>query len=226
MDITKIPQYELLEHHYVRELESEGYLMRHKKTGARVFILENDDNNKVFNIAFRTVPTDSTGVAHIIEHTVLCGSDRYPVKDPFVELAKGSLNTFLNAMTYSDKTMYPLASTNDKDFFNLMSVYMDGVFHPNITKERKIFEQEGWHYEMDSPDGELTYNGVVYNEMKGAFSSADEILGRQVKAALYPDTTYAYESGGDPEFITDLTYESYLDFYHTYYHPSNTYIYQ
>ena len=225
MDITKIPQYELLEHHYVRELESEGYLMRHKKTGARVFILENDDNNKVFNIAFRTVPTDSTGVAHIIEHTVLCGSDRYPVKDPFVELAKGSLNTFLNAMTYSDKTMYPLASTNDKDFFNLMSVYMDGVFHPNITKERKIFEQEGWHYEMDSPDGELTYNGVVYNEMKGAFSSADEILGRQVKAALYPDTTYAYESGGDPEFITDLTYESYLEFYHTYYHPSNSYIY-
>ena len=154
---------------------------------------------------------------------MLCGSDRYPVKDPFVELAKGSLNTFLNAMTYSDKTMYPLASTNDKDFFNLMSVYMDGVFHPNITKERKIFEQEGWHYEMDSPDGELTYNGVVYNEMKGAFSSADEILGRQVKAALYPDTTYAYESGGDPEFITDLTYESYLEFYHTYYHPSNSY---
>ncbi len=225
MDLTKVPQYELIEHHYVKELESEGYLMRHKKTGARIFVLENDDNNKVFNIAFRTVPTDSTGVAHIIEHTVLCGSDKYPVKDPFVELAKGSLNTFLNAMTYSDKTMFPLASTNDKDFFNLMSVYMDGVFHPNITKEQKIFEQEGWHYEMESPDGELTYNGVVYNEMKGAFSSADEVLGRHVQEALYPDTTYAFESGGDPDCIPDLTYEDYLAFYRKYYHPSNSYIY-
>ena len=225
MDITKIPQYELLEHHYVRELESEGYLMRHKKTGARVFILENDDNNKVFNIAFRTVPTDSTGVAHIIEHTVLCGSDRYPVKDPFVELAKGSLNTFLNAMTYSDKTMYPLASTNDKDFFNLMSVYMDGVFHPNITKERKIFEQEGWHYEMDSPDGELTYNGVVYNEMKGAFSSPDDVVEREIMNSLYPDITYGLESGGDPDVIPELTYEDFLSFHKKFYHPSNSYIY-
>lgn len=225
MDITKIPQYELIEHHYVKELESEGYLMCHKKTGARVFVLENDDSNKVFNIAFRTVPKDSTGVAHIIEHTVLCGSDKYPVKDPFVELAKGSLNTFLNAMTYADKTMYPLASTNDKDFFNLMSVYMDAVFHPNITKERKIFEQEGWHYEMESDDRPLTYNGVVYNEMKGAFSSADEVLARHVQAALYPDTTYAFVSGGDPEHIPELTYEQYLAFYHKYYHPSNSYIY-
>ena len=216
MDITKIPQYELLEHHYVRELESEGYLMRHKKTGARVFILENDDNNKVFNIAFRTVPTDSTGVAHIIEHTVLCGSDRYPVKDPFVELAKGSLNTFLNAMTYSDKTMYPLASTNDKDFFNLMSVYMDGVFHPNITKERKIFEQEGWHYELTGKDDELKINGVVYNEMKGAYSSPDEVLSSQIYRSLFPDNTYSKDSGGNPEYIPKLTYEAYLDFYHKY----------
>lgn len=225
MDLTKLPQYELLEHHYVKELESDGYLMRHKKTGARVFVLENDDNNKVFNIVFRTVPTDSTGVAHIIEHTVLCGSDKYPVKDPFVELAKGSLNTFLNAMTDHDRTMYPLASTNDKDFFNLMSVYLDGVFHPNITKERKIFEQEGWHYELDEPNGALTYNGVVYNEMKGAFSNADEVLGRHVMQALYPDTTYAFESGGDPADIPNLTYEDYLSFYHKYYHPSNSYIY-
>ena len=143
MDITKIPQYELLEHHYVRELESEGYLMRHKKTGARVFVLENDDNNKVFNIAFRTVPTDSTGVAHIIEHTVLCGSDRYPVKDPFVELAKGSLNTFLNAITWPDKTMYPIASRNDKDFHNLMDVYLDAVFYPDCLKNPQILMQEG-----------------------------------------------------------------------------------
>ena len=166
MDITKIPQYELLEHHYVRELESEGYLMRHKKTGARVFVLENDDNNKVFNIAFRTVPTDSTGVAHIIEHTVLCGSDRYPVKDPFVELVKGSLNTFLNAITYPEKTIYPVASCNDTDFQNLMSVYMDAVFHPNIYKHQEIFKQEGWHYELESEDAPITINGVVYNEMK------------------------------------------------------------
>lgn len=225
MDLTKVPQYELVEHHYVEEMASDGYLLRHKRTGARVFLLENTDSNKVFNIAFRTVPGDSTGVAHIIEHTVLCGSQKYPVKDPFVELAKGSLNTFLNAMTYPDKTVYPVASTNDRDFANLMSVYMDAVFCPNILKDRRIFEQEGWHYELDSPDGELTYNGVVYNEMKGAFSSADEVLSRQIQQALYPDTTYAYVSGGDPECIPDLTYEDYLAFYRKYYHPSNSYIY-
>lgn len=225
MDLNRTPQYELVEKRTMKELASEGYLLRHKKTGARVFLLENSDANKVFNIAFRTTPTDSTGVAHIIEHTVLCGSEKYPAKDPFVELAKGSLNTFLNAMTYSDKTMYPLASTNDKDFRNLMSVYMDAVFHPNILKERKIFEQEGWHYELEDAEGELIYNGVVYNEMKGAFSSADEVLARNIQKHLFPDNTYTHESGGDPEFIPDLTYEAYLDFYHKYYHPSNSYLY-
>ena len=225
MDITKIPQYELLEHHYVRELESEGYLMRHKKTGARVFILENDDNNKVFNIAFRTPPKDSTGVAHILEHSVLCGSKEFPLKDPFVELVKGSLNTFLNAMTYPDKTCYPVASCNDQDFQNLMHVYLDAVFYPDIYKREEIFRQEGWNYHLEQPEGPLKYNGVVYNEMKGAFSSPDEVLEREIMNHLFPDTTYGCESGGDPKNIPDLSYENFLNFHRTYYHPSNSYIY-
>ena len=225
MDIKHLPQYEQVDSHWMKELDSQGTLLRHKKSGARIFLIENKDNNKVFNIAFRTPPSDSTGVPHIIEHTVLCGSEKYPAHDPFVELVKGSMNTFLNAMTYPDKTMYPVASTNDKDFLNLMSVYMDSVFHPNITKTEMIFRQEGWHYELESEDAELTYNGVVYNEMKGAFSNADDVLMRYTKQALYPDTAYAFESGGDPECIPDLTYEAYLAFYHRYYHPSNSYIY-
>ncbi|MBQ8638820.1 MAG: insulinase family protein [Lachnospiraceae bacterium] len=225
MDLKNLPQYERIEQHRIKELGCDGCLLRHKKSGARVFLIANDDNNKVFNIAFRTVPTDSTGVPHIIEHTVLCGSDKYPARDPFVELVKGSMNTFLNAMTYPDKTMYPVASTNDKDFFNLMSVYMDSVFHPNITKTDKIFQQEGWHYELTEPDGELTCNGVVFNEMKGAFSSADDVLERYTMNALYPDTTYAFVSGGDPDCIPTLTYEEYLAFYRRFYHPSNSYIY-
>lgn len=225
MDLKGLPQYEVIEQHRIKEIDSEGCLLRHKKTGARVFLISNDDNNKVFNIAFRTVPADSTGVPHIIEHTVLCGSEKYPAKDPFVELVKGSMNTFLNAMTYPDKTMYPVASTNDKDFSNLMSVYMDSVFHPNITKTEMIFRQEGWHYELTAPDGELTCNGVVYNEMKGAFSSADDVLNRYTQSELFPDTTYAFCSGGDPECIPTLTYEDYLAFYRRYYHPSNSYIY-
>ena len=188
-------------------------------------MIANDDDNKVFYVGFRTPPEDSTGVPHIIEHTVLCGSDKYPVKDPFVELVKGSLNTFLNAMTYPEKTIYPVASCNDKDFQNLMSVYMDAVFHPNIYKYQEIFKQEGWHYELEDEDSPITINGVVYNEMKGAFSSADDVLQRQILNSLFPDTSYRNESGGDPDFIPDLTYEAYLDFHRRYYHPCNSYIY-
>ena len=162
--IEDVTAYEIIEKREIRDIHSMSYLLRHKKTGARIALLENDDDNKVFCIGFRTPPTDSTGVPHIIEHTVLCGSKEFPVKDPFVELVKGSLNTFLNAMTYSDKTVYPVASCNDKDFQNLCHVYMDAVFYPNIYKEEKIFRQEGWHYEMESPEDELTINGVVYNE--------------------------------------------------------------
>lgn len=224
MDFSALIQYEVIEQHWMDEIGAEGCLLRHKKTGARLFLIPNDDSNKVFNIVFRTPPSDSTGVPHIIEHTVLCGSDRYPVKDPFSELVKGSLNTFLNAMTYPDKTMYPVASTNDKDFSNLMSVYMDAVFHPSILKSDKSFRQEGWHYELDE-EGNLICNGVVYNEMKGAFSSADDVLNRYTQEALYPDTAYAYVSGGAPEYIPSLTYEDYLAFYKRYYHPSNSYIY-
>ncbi len=217
--------YEIIKEENIADIDSKGILLKHKKTGAHVALLINDDNNKVFNIAFRTPPKNSTGVAHIIEHTVLCGSQKYPLKDPFVELAKGSLNTFLNAMTYPDKTMYPVASCNDKDFSNLMEVYLDAVFFPNIYKNDKIFKQEGWHYQMESADDPLQYNGVVYNEMKGAFSTADSVLERMVFSALFPDTPYGVESGGDPENIPDLTYEEFLDFHRAYYHPSNSYIY-
>ncbi len=225
MQISNLPQYALIEKRDLKEIDSVGYVMRHKKTGARVFVLENGDDNKVFNIAFRTPPSDSTGVPHILEHSVLCGSDKYPVKDPFVELVKGSLNTFLNAMTYPDKTMYPVASCNEKDFQNLMSVYMDAVFHPNIYKNEKIFLQEGWHYELESKESDLTYNGVVYNEMKGAFSSPDSVLERYIQKVLFPHTAYANESGGDPICIPDLTYEAFLQFHKKYYHPSNSYVY-
>ncbi len=223
--IKALNTYEIIEAREIKDLNSYGYLLRHKKTGARVTLLSNDDNNKVFYIGFRTPPADSTGVAHIIEHTVLCGSKNFPAKDPFNELAKGSLNTFLNAMTYPDKTVYPVASCNDKDFQNLMHVYLDAVFHPNIYKEEKIFQQEGWHYELENAEDELTMNGVVYNEMKGVFSSPDDVLDREVLNSLFPDTAYGTESGGDPDVIPDLTYEAYLDFHRKYYHPSNSYIY-
>ena len=170
-------------------------------------------------------PSDSTGVPHIMEHSVLCGSEHFPAKDPFVELVKGSLNTFLNAMTYPDKTVYPVASCNDADFQNLMHVYMDAVLHPNIYDHDEIFRQEGWSYRLEEKDGKLSYNGVVYNEMKGAFSSADSVLDRVVLNTLFPDTCYANESGGDPDVIPQLTYEQFLDFHRKYYHPSNSYIY-
>ena len=225
MRIEDVAAYRVVEKRKINDLNSMSYLLEHKKTGARVALISNDDNNKVFYIGFRTPPTDSTGVPHIIEHSVLCGSREFPVKDPFVELVKGSLNTFLNAMTYSDKTVYPVASCNDKDFQNLMHVYLDAVFYPNIYKEEKIFQQEGWHYEMESVEDPLTLNGVVYNEMKGAFSSPDDVHDREVLNSLYPDTAYGVESGGDPKAIPDLSYEEFLDFHGRYYHPSNSYIY-
>lgn len=223
---THIPeQYTLLNQVYIEELESQAFLLKHNKSGARLAVLSNEDNNKVFHVAFRTPPKDSTGVAHILEHSVLCGSEEFPVKDPFVELVKGSLNTFLNAMTYSDKTVYPIASCNDADFQNLMHVYLDAVFKPNIYKHKEIFLQEGWHYEMENAEAPLTYNGVVYNEMKGAFSAPEQVLFRKISQTLYPDTTYGVESGGDPVNIPDLTYEDFLDFHRRYYHPSNAWIY-
>ncbi len=223
--VKDLDAYRFLRQKEVKELNSVAYFLEHKKTGARVFLLSNDDENKVFSIGFRTPPSDSTGVPHILEHSVLCGSKKFPVKDPFVELVKGSMNTFLNAMTYPDKTVYPVASTNDKDFQNLMNVYLDAVLNPNIYKEPKIFMQEGWHYELEEEDGELTYNGVVYNEMKGAFSSPESVLERHTQKVLFPDTCYGYESGGDPKDVPKLTYEAFLDFHRTYYHPSNSYIY-
>ena len=225
MQLEQLKAYTVIEKREIRDLNSVSYLLKHNKTGARVALLSNDDDNKVFYIGFRTPPKDSTGVAHIIEHTVLCGSDKFPVKDPFIELAKGSLNTFLNAMTYPDKTVYPVASCNDRDFQNLMDVYLDAVFHPNIYHEEKIFKQEGWHYEMEDAEDELTINGVVYNEMKGAYSSPDDVLWREIMNSLYPHTAYAVESGGDPDVIPELTYEDFLAFHQRYYHPSNSYIY-
>lgn len=225
MTIHDLAEYEILDEHRVEDVQSDGFILRHKKSGARIAILSNNDDNKVFYIGFRTPPEDETGVPHIIEHTTLCGSKKFPVKDPFIELAKGSLNTFLNAMTYLDKTVYPVASCNDQDFKNLMDVYLDAVFNPNITKYEEIFKQEGWHYELTGKDDELKINGVVYNEMKGAYSSPDEVLSSQIYRSLFPDNNYSKDSGGNPEYIPKLTYEAYLDFYHKYYHPSNSYIY-
>ena len=223
--IDALGAYEIVEQRKITDLNSDGYILKHKKTGAHVVLLLNDDENKVFYIGFRTPPTNSTGVAHILEHSVLCGSKHFPVKDPFVELVKGSLNTFLNAMTYPDKTVYPVASCNDKDFKNLVHVYLDAVLYPNIYQEENIFRQEGWHYEMDSIDDDLSINGVVYNEMKGAFSSPDDVVEREIMNSLYPDVTYGMESGGDPDVIPELTYEEFLDFHRKYYHPSNSYVY-
>lgn len=227
MDLSNkiLDKYEVLQHQYLEDTGCDSLLLRHIKTGARVALLPSEDDNKVFYVAFRTPPEDSTGVAHIIEHTVLCGSRDFPVKDPFIELVKGSLNTFLNAMTYPDKTVYPVASCNDTDFKNLMHVYLDAVFYPNIYKEQNIFRQEGWHYEAEDAQSPITVNGVVYNEMKGALSSPDDVISRSIYGALYPHTPYAVESGGDPVYIPDLTYENYLNFHRRYYHPSNSYIY-
>lgn len=217
--------YTLEERTHLKELNATGYIIRHNKTKARVVVISNEDDNKVFTIGFRTPPKDNTGVPHIMEHSVLCGSKEFPAKDPFIELVKGSLNTFLNAMTYPDKTVYPVASCNDKDFHNLMHVYLDAVFYPNIYERPQIMMQEGWHYEAETMDAPIQYNGVVYNEMKGAFSSADEQLSRLIKVSLLKGTPYEFESGGDPKYIPDLTQEDFLEFHRTYYHPSNSYIY-
>ena len=217
--------FRLIRSEEIAEADGHGHTFVHEKTGARLFFLETEDDNKVFSISFRTPPVDDTGVAHIVEHSVLCGSRKYPLKEPFVELVKGSLNTFLNAMTFPDKTMYPVASRNNRDFQNLMDVYLDAVFYPAMRENPQILMQEGWHYEMDDADAPLRYSGVVYNEMKGALSAPDDLLGSRIMAALYPDTTYGYESGGDPEAIPTLTQEMFLDFHARYYHPSNSYIY-
>lgn len=210
---------------FVDEIDSYARTFIHEKTGAQCLYISAEDDNKVFSISFRTPSTDSTGVPHILEHSVLCGSKKYPVKEPFVELAKGSLNTFLNAMTYPDKTMYPIASTNAKDFMNLMDVYLDAVFYPNIYGNPYTFQQEGWHYHIENADDPIIYNGVVYNEMNGAFSNPDEVLQNKIFESLYPESCYRFESGGDPDVIPDLTYEEFLAFHKKYYHPSNSYIY-
>ncbi|MBQ9767361.1 MAG: insulinase family protein [Lachnospiraceae bacterium] len=223
--IKDLVAYEIVSTESLPDISGFGIVLRHKKSGARVAVISNEDNNKVFSIGFRTPPEDSTGVAHILEHSVLCGSERFPVKEPFVELVKGSLNTFLNAMTYPDKTIYPVASCNEKDFANLMEVYMDAVFFPDIYKHKEIFLQEGWHYELEDVKSELVYNGVVYSEMKGAFSSPDQILYAETQQTLFPDTAYGVESGGDPDVIPQLTYEQFLEFHKRYYHPVNSYIY-
>lgn len=225
MKIENIPAYEQILAQEIPDIHAKGSLWKHKKSGARVMVLETEDENKVFNIAFRTPPANSTGVAHILEHSVLCGSKEFPLKDPFVELVKGSLNTFLNAMTYPDKTMYPVASCNDADFKNLMHVYLDAVFFPNIYQKEEIFRQEGWHYELENAEAPLKLNGVVYNEMKGAFSSPEEVLDREVFNSLFPDTPYGVESGGDPNVIPELSYSEFLEFHKRYYHPVNSYIY-
>jgi Zn-dependent M16 (insulinase) family peptidase len=209
----------------IQEMNSTALEFIHEKSGARLLYLQNEDDNKVFSISFRTPPPDSTGVPHIMEHSVLCGSRKFLVKEPFIELAKGSLNTFLNAMTYPDKTMYPVASRNDKDFINLMDVYMDAVLYPSIYEKPEILMQEGWHYELEDRNQPLTYKGVVYNEMKGAFSSPERVLFGEIQQSLYPDTPYANESGGDPDYIPDLTQEDFIAFHKQYYHPSNSYIY-
>lgn len=210
---------------YIEDIQSNVTVYKHNKTNARICTIENDDTNKVFSIAFRTPPINNGGLTHILEHSVLCGSKKYPVKDPFVELLKSSLNTFLNAFTFPDKTMYPCASQNDTDFKNLMSVYMDAVFYPQIYEHKEIFMQEGWHYHLLDEKDPITYNGVVYNEMKGAFSDPQQILFRNILHSLYPDTAYGFESGGDPKYIPDLSYEDFLNFHSKFYHPSNSYIF-
>ena len=221
--MTRFHGFELIEEREIPELNTKGCYFRHQATGAELLSLENDDENKVFGITFRTPPPDSTGLPHIMEHSVLCGSRKYPVKEPFVELLKGSLKTFLNAFTFLDKTVYPFASQNLQDFYNLLDVYIDAVFHPLIPAH--ILEQEGWHYELDSLESPLVYKGVVYNEMKGAYSSPDSVLSRYSQQSIFPDTSYGVDSGGDPHNIPDLTYDQFKAFHRTFYHPSNARIF-
>ncbi|MFW6137700.1 MAG: insulinase family protein, partial [Spirochaetota bacterium] len=215
----------LKEETFIKEINATGRLFEHHRSGARLVSLACEDDNKVFSIGFRTPPEDNTGIPHILEHSVLCGSRKFPSKEPFVELVKGSLNTFLNAMTFSDKTLYPVASKNEKDFYNLMDVYLDAVFYPRIYQDPDIFMQEGWHYEMDSPESDIRYRGVVYSEMQGVFSTPEALLFRKIPQSLLPDTPYGYESGGDPEAIPELTYQKFISYHKKYYHPSNSYIF-
>lgn len=215
--------FELLREQYIDELKSRARIYRHIQTGAELISLENDDENKVFGITFRTPPTDSTGVPHIIEHSVLCGSRKYPVKEPFTELVKGSLNTFLNAFTFPDKTCYPVASQNLQDFYNLVDVYLDAVFFPLLTPYTLM--QEGWHYELEDPNQPMDYKGVVFNEMKGAYSEPEGILSDEIQHSLFPDNAYKHDSGGNPTVIPELTFEQFKSFHETYYHPSNARIF-
>ncbi len=216
----KIHGFNIIGKEHVVELSCDVYTLRHERCGARLTFFDRDDDNKTFSVSFKTLPKDSTGVFHILEHSVLCGSERYPVKDPFVELLKGSLNTFLNAMTFQDKTMYPVSSRNDKDFFGLVSIYMDAVLHPLVLKNPLAFYQEGWHYEL-SDDGELSYKGVVLNEMRGDYSDPDSVADRHINEMLYRGTPYAEDSGGDPAEIVKLTHEQFCEAHATYYHPSH-----
>ncbi|KAK8617664.1 hypothetical protein V6N13_080572 [Hibiscus sabdariffa] len=213
--------FEKVSEELIEECKSKAVLFKHKKTGAEVMSVSNSDENKVFGIVFRTPPKDSTGIPHILEHSVLCGSRKYPLKEPFVELLKGSLNTFLNAFTYPDRTCYPVASTNAKDFYNLVDVYLDAVFFPKCIEDFQTFQQEGWHYELNDPSEDITYKGVVFNEMKGVYSQPDNLLGRTAQQALFPDNTYGVDSGGDPLVIPKLTFEEFKEFHRKYYHPSN-----
>ncbi|XP_044489578.1 presequence protease 1, chloroplastic/mitochondrial-like isoform X1 [Mangifera indica] len=213
--------FEKVSEEFIKECKSKAVLFKHKKTGAEVMSVSNDDENKVFGIVIRTPPKDSTGIPHILEHSVLCGSRKYPLKEPFVELLKGSLNTFLNAFTYPDRTCYPVASTNTKDFYNLVDVYLDAVFFPKCVENFQTFQQEGWHFELNNPSEEITYKGVVFNEMKGVYSQPDNVLGQTIQQALFPDNTYGVDSGGDPKVIPKLTFEEFKEFHQKYYHPSN-----
>lgn len=217
--------FKLIEEKYIEEIQARARIFNHEKTGAQLLSLENDDDNKVFSIGFRTPPSDSTGVPHIIEHCVLSGSRKYTTKEPFMDMAKGSLNTFLNAMTFSDKTLYPIASRNEKDFFNLMDVYLDAVFYPKIYHIEEIFMQEGWHHEIFNEEEPIRYQGVVYNEMLGAYSSPERILSENISKSLFPDTIYKYSSGGNPDVIPELSYEEFLNFHKKFYHPSNSFIF-
>src|SRR5215467_4187335 len=217
--MTATHGFELIREQKLSEINATARYYHHVATGAELISLINADENKVFGVTFGTPPSDSTGVAHILEHSVLCGSRKYPIKEPFVELLKSSLNTFLNAMTFPDKTCYPVASQNVQDFYNLVDVYLDAVFHPRLTPQ--IFQQEGWHYELDAPGAPLAYKGVVFNEMKGNYSSPDGMLREWSQQSLYPDITYGLDSGGDPKHIPDLTYEQLKAFHARHYHPSN-----
>lgn len=224
MSVTH-PAFDIVDSDVVKEYGAYCTMYQHKKSGAQILSVAADDDNKVFGITFRTPPTDSTGVAHILEHSVLCGSRKYPTKEPFVELIKGSLNTFLNAFTYPDRTCYPVASQNTKDFYNLVNVYLDAVLHPRATNDPYVHAQEGWHLELEDKADDLVYKGVVYNEMKGVYSSPDSLLGRESQRSLFPDNTYGVDSGGDPRVIPNLSFEDFTDFHKTKYDPSNSRIF-